>query len=206
MPSARRQLQAVAVLLISALLGSCTGLTPLPPAGGRVADQRLAVWHLEGKLGFRNPQDNGSAWIDWRQQGEVFNIQLSGPLGASATRISGDARIATLEQSGEPPVSAANATTLARQLFGWDFPAEQLRFWARGIPDPKIGTGARETDSNGVLVGLHQAGWQLTFARHVQVDGWLLPGRISAIGRQGEFTLVIKNWQVDEAANASPAE
>jgi len=184
------------LLLLAALLSGCALQAPTPGAGA-LPSSNLDHWRLEGKLGFRDSRESGSAWIDWRQQGDSFQVQLNGPLGTGATRISGDPQHALLQQAGADDVRATGPEDLARRLFGWSFPVRQLRYWATGIADPAEPVVMQSHSDSGALTSLVQAGWQLTFSRHGQQGPWLLPGKISGASDQGEFTLVIKRWQLE---------
>lgn len=184
-------------LVLALVAAGCTTRPVLPGPGTSMATPAVDHWHLEGKLGFRDAVESGSAWIDWRQQGEAFQVLLNGPFGAGATRISGDRRHALLQQAGQDEMTAAGAADLALRLFGWPFPVDQLRFWATGIPDPDLPVTESTSNDSGVLTSLEQAGWHLDFSRHSASGEWLLPGKISGSSPMGQFTLVIKRWTVD---------
>lgn len=194
-PSPR--LATVAFLLV--LLAGCATPPPVPPTGEERSPRTLEQWSLKGKLGYRAPDDNGSAWLNWRQDGESWELRLHGPLGAGATRIRGDAQRAVLERAGAEPVVAANAAALSHRIFGWSFPVAQMRAWIRGLPAPDAPVASLERDDAGRLANLEQSGWQLSFEDYARHGHWQLPGRIR--GQRGElgFTLVINEWRPGEA-------
>lgn len=194
------------LLLLIMLLGGCAGQTPQPPA--TVANwqehtqhlQQLDHWLLEGKLGYRDSRDGGSAWVNWQQSGTTFDVQLHGPFGSGATRILGDDNHAELQQSGEDTLTAASPAALTVQLFGWQWPVDQLQFWVRGIPSPHEPTALRTHNAEGTLAALQQSGWQLAFTGYEQVDQWVLPTRIKGNSGEFNFTLVIKRWYPEDTA------
>lgn len=163
--------------------------------------EALREWHLLGKLGYRHGDDGGSAWIDWHQQGDRFEVRLHGPFGAGATHIHGDAQGATLSQSGHPDQLAATPAALTTELFGWTLPVEQLQYWVRGVPDPSLPFAALAVDAEGVLSQLNQHQWTLQFLDYRDTPAGSLPGRILAVHTAPDapslqVTLIIKRWQL----------
>ncbi|MEH6616987.1 MAG: lipoprotein insertase outer membrane protein LolB [Porticoccus sp.] len=161
--------------------------------------QQLDHWLLDGKLGYRDSHDGGSAWLSWQQQKDNFDVKLNGPFGAGATRITGDNRYAELQRAGHDNISAKSPAALTEQLFGWQWPVEQLQSWVLGVPSPISPADYQRHNSDGTLAQLKQSDWQLQFSNYRQIDQWLLPGKIK--GQRGDyhFTLVIKHWQPGEA-------
>ena len=191
-------------LLLIALVTACTTQVSHPTT---VIDwdqhlqqlQRLDHWLLDGKLGYRDNHDGGSAWVSWQQQEDTFEVTLNGPFGAGATRIAGNNHYAELQRAGHDNLSAQSPAALTEELFGWQWPVEQLQFWVRGIPSPASPTDNQSHNQDGTLAHLEQSSWTLQFSGYQQTSGWLLPGKIN--GQRGDysFTLVIKHWQPGEA-------
>lgn len=185
-------------------VGGCAGQSPQLPA--TIANwqkhtqhlQELDLWLLEGKLGYRDSRDGGSAWVNWQQSGTTFNVQLHGPFGTGATRILGDNNHAELQQSGRDTRMATSPAALTEQLFGWQWPVDQLQFWVRGIPSPHEPTTLRAHNAEGTLATLQQSNWQLEFTGYEQVDQWILPTRINGSSGEFSFTLVIKRWHTGD--------
>ena len=195
-----------ALLLSALILTSMAGCSvqPLQPNSTnwdqhQLQLQQLEYWQLMGKMGYQQSGDGGSAWIDWQQQGASFDVRLSGPFGAGTTHIHSDPEITQLQQAGKQPVFATTAAELTQQLFGWQWPMEQLRYWVRGVPAPHSPTENQVFNEAGLLDKLEQAGWQLQFSRYQSTEGWILPGKIRGklLADNGDtsFTLVIKSWR-----------
>lgn len=170
--------------LLALGLATLIRCTPLPPklTEGNYQQrlQQLDTWQLEGKLGLRLPDNNGSARLSWRQSDTGFYLTLSGPLGRGRTVIEGDRQQVTLKQAGQPEQTASDAESLLLQATGWQLPVSLLRYWVKGIPAPDSVASARTYTPEGVLSGFTQAGWTLSFKRHQRIDGLLLPGYIRA--------------------------
>lgn len=200
-------MRLAALLLTLLALGGCALHSPQPAPA--VTDwnqhqrqlEQLLSWQLEGKLGYRDSRDGGSAWVNWQQSDRSFKLQLNGPFGAGATHILGDDHAAELQRGGKETLYATSPAALTEQLFGWQWPVDQLQYWIRGIPAPNAPLDASGHNTDGTLATLNQAQWQLEFSRYQQVDRWILPGRIRGNSGEYSFTLVIKNWRPNPVAD-----
>ena len=93
-------------------LAACSGMTEkVSSAPDMVAWQlhqqqleQLDDWAFNGRIAVRDQQNEGwNASLRWQQQGDHFDIRLSGALGQGAMRIHGDAALAILESADQPP-------------------------------------------------------------------------------------------------------
>jgi outer membrane lipoprotein LolB len=79
------------LLLILTLVSACS-LQPQPTEtiNSWQQQQRVAKlqdWTLSGKLGFRAPQQGGSAALNWIQKKDNYQLFLSGPFGVGSAKI-----------------------------------------------------------------------------------------------------------------------
>lgn len=185
--------------LFALVMAGCATRGPAPETRAWTPHQQallaLRHWQLEGKLGYRGPEQSGSALIRWVQHGEAFDLHLAGPFGAGATHISGDSQLAVLRQQGRDDIRAPSAGELTEWLFGWQLPVAQMTEWVKGVPAPAPPEARVTFNATGQLEQLEQAGWQLHFDRFHQVGDRVLPGRVKGARGDIAFTLVIKNWQ-----------
>jgi len=187
--------------MLTLMLCACAGHAPRPAPvvtdweRHRATLETLQSWQLEGKLGYRDSRDGGSAWLNWRQSERAFKLQLSGPFGTGATHILGDDHHAELQRGDEETLYAPSPAALTEQLFGWQWPVDELQYWIRGIPAPNTALDVSSYNANGTLATLTQSNWQLEFSSYRQVGDWILPGRIRGNSGEYRFTLVIKEWQ-----------
>jgi outer membrane lipoprotein LolB len=158
----------------------------------------LSHWQLSGKLGIRNQQQTKSAYLNWQQCGESFDIRLSGPLGQGGARLQGSRGSVTL-QTKDKTSSASNPEQLLQQQLGWSMPISQLQYWVRGIPSPNQGY-RNNLDNN----GFEQAGWQISYLQLQQVDNLTLPAKAIATHPRLKLTLLLKNWQLDPDCSERP--
>lgn len=207
-----RSIPQILIILVGTYLSACSFTSPKPNTGITNWQQHVAnldeldQWQLEGKLGYKDSKDGGSAWLSWHQNHHYFNVTLNGPFGTGTTLITGTPQSAQLQRAGHPPISAPSPAALTEQLFGWQWPVEQLQFWAKGIPAQNTPQQAVNHNLDGTLAILEQSNWTLQFSNYQKIanghpkGGWILPGKIK--GQKGDyyFTLIIKNWQPKEPA------
>jgi len=194
------------------LFGYCFGILLLFWLSGCVTQQAIDIsgnpdlalqkrlasashWQFTGKLAVRTPEQSESARIQWQQDGEQFDIHLSGPVGLKATRIYGSPGDVNFEQ-GEHRLHADSVEALSEQLIGWPLPASELGWWLRGLPAPSPRAEAVGYSAEGWLSSLTQYGWTIQLNQHLTVGQLTLPGRIEAKQGDTQVILIIKDWQV----------
>ena len=177
--------------IIFLLLSAChTGIRP------GVDDQRH--WQLSGKLGIRGPQLAESAYLNWRQCGEHYDMRLSGPLGQTVARIDGNGALLTVRLEGQEPVTTAEPEQLLQRQLGWSVPLRALRYWVRaeaapGAPAEIEGTAAQPT-------ALQQFGWQVRYLAYHQSVGVALPAKLTLRNDSDlQATLLINDWLLSDA-------
>ncbi|MDC1453534.1 lipoprotein insertase outer membrane protein LolB [Porticoccaceae bacterium] len=194
------------MLLAVFTLSACAMQSLQPPQTAAPSDwqthqlrvSQLNDWRLAGKLGFRGPDSGGSASVNWQQQQNNFQLQLSGPFGAGRATLSGNQQIA--EMLYQDKLYRQTPQQLASQLTGVPLPVGALSWWARGLPSPDQETASSiATSPEGYASSFEQAGWQLSFSRYSETDAGSLPSKIigthqSSDNRRYSFKLVISEW------------
>lgn len=191
------------LLIFSLLLVSCTTSNTLIDRNWQVHQSLISntsYWTLQGRLNIRQANNSDTVSINWQQMAQDFEINLSGALGIGATTINGNQNFISLQQGNENPVEATNLGELSRSYLGYEFPAEALLYWIRGIPSPDS-PATMELDENQLLASLNQRdaqgnNWQLEYDRYQDSDGLSLPGRIRMSHPDYLLTFIIQSWQI----------
>ncbi|WP_299771254.1 lipoprotein insertase outer membrane protein LolB [uncultured Pseudoteredinibacter sp.] len=191
------------LLLLALFLSACSNISQQPSNSSQSpnftdnsAEQeaRLALlnplskWRMRGKIGLRSPQQNGSGFIDWQQDGEQFRLQVSGPLGQGSTVIAGNKHELSIQ--GEEIID--NPQAQAEQALGWPLPQQQMPYWVRGLAAPN--TNSQSEWSEGLLQKLQQGGWDIEYLRYSR-HRIPLPEKIKLKRGDIQLTLVVKRWQ-----------
>lgn len=151
-----------------------------------------------GKVGM----PRGSASLRWRQHGDAFELRFWGPFGAGVATLEGSTRWVRfvrddVRREGDP------MAILADEL-GWRVPVGALAWWVRGLPAPDQPFTAAAY-AEGRLTQWQQADWAITIDRYgQQADGGWLPEKVTALGTNGRFTLVVQQWRTGPGVGAEP--
>ena len=177
----------------------------------RTADAAvLTDWAFRGRMAVKvedNPDASGQLSMRWEQQDQVARIRLSGPMGIGAWYLVWEpARVSLTDNDGERAIEytgAAAAEDFMRAELGWSFPADSVRYWIMGLPDPDAAYEVRR-DDRGEPTGLEQHGWTIDFQRWGSFDGWSLPTRLTMEGRGARLRMIVSDWDLPEAIVQSP--
>ncbi|WP_299977212.1 lipoprotein insertase outer membrane protein LolB [uncultured Pseudoteredinibacter sp.] len=194
---------AARLLLLALFLSACSNISQQPVNSNQDLDlatssaeqqarQALLIphskWRMRGKIGLRSPQQNGSGFIDWQQDGEQFRLQVSGPLGQGSTVIAGNKHELSIQ--GEEVIN--NPQAQAEQALGWPLPQQQMPYWVRGLAAPD--ESSQSEWSEGLLQKLQQGGWEIEYLRYSR-HRIPLPEKLKLKRGNIQLTLVVKRWQ-----------
>lgn len=163
-------------------------------------DSRNAVlagideFEFAGRIGVRAADDGFNGKLRWYQDGAAFRATVSGPLGIGTVRIEGDGdRVEMTDKDGAKTVLNDIEVELYYR-YGWTIPVESLRYWALGIPDPRV-PAETEFAESGELTSLLQRGWTVTISRYREAGGGQqMPSRLTASNTETNVRLVIDKW------------
>ena len=182
-----------------ALLSACATQPQHIPDQTSWHDARASLeafdeWLMRGKLAVRTPSTSESANLSWQQQGNLAELELSGPLGAGATRITADERWLLIDAGDDQQRYDISATDVIEARLGWPLPVTALPFWVRGVPAP--GDLPAELDTNnGELSGFVQDGWTVSYSGWQQQANLKLPTRVTLTNGTVPARLLIRDWQ-----------
>ena len=200
---------AVAALLAAApmLLSACAATMPArqAPAGEaqwslhQASLQPIDRFLMSGRV--TSAELSLRADLRWREDADGrYELRLSGPFGAGAVELRGDAQGVEVRNSdGSQYTSDPEGWIRAR--YGWTLPIKGLRHWALGLPIPGA-PSQRMLDDSGRLATLAQNGWTLSYTEYRAQNGYDLPRRFEADNGQVKLKLLIDRW--DELPAATP--
>lgn len=183
-------------------LGGCATTPPLsstPQFGWPERQQQLLQlqrWSFSGRLAVKDANNESwSASLRWQQDGDRYDIQLSGAFGQGAARLFGHDGHAVIEMPKYSALTADSAEALMQQQLGWYMPVQGLKYWLRGTPDPDS-ISQQDFNEVGRLQSLQQSGWQVTYGDYLDVDGLELPRKLTLENPKLRARLVIDRWQL----------
>ncbi len=196
----RPLIRSFAVLLGALLMFGCAAQRPsidLPEISTweqrRAVLEQLTDWEFRGRIAVKAGDEGFDAKFRWTQTGDKFSASLSGPLGIGTVQIVGDDRDITLTDKDGVATVLIDAEQELYYRYGWTIPVATLRFWALGIPDPRL-PAVIEVDDIGQLTRLEQSGWIVTIASYREGGGQQLPRKMTATNPETRVRMVIDRW------------
>jgi outer membrane lipoprotein LolB len=167
---------------------------PVAPESRRAALQALDAWSMAGRVAVASGERGASASLDWRQAGGGSDIELRGPFGTGALRVSlSDGELSLSD--GESRLEGEDARRYLEGELGLELPVRELRYWVLGVPAP--GSEWEETAGPGDLPQrIVQRGWTVTYERYRRVAGADLPGRMTAESGSARVRLAVSRWEL----------
>jgi outer membrane lipoprotein LolB len=194
---------AASAIVLMLMLAGCVNQASIEPSANLNWQQHqaqiaaLQSWGLEGKLGFKNARQGGSANLSWKQDQQQYSISLSGPFGAGSALIEGDQYLASMHQGHQ--IYSNSPELLAQQLTGLAIPVNALSWWARGLPSPaESPINNLISGPSGAATSFEQAGWQLSFSGYRRKNDRNLPGKITGEFGEQSFKLIISAWSIPQ--------
>ncbi|MBL8266210.1 lipoprotein insertase outer membrane protein LolB [Steroidobacter sp.] len=160
----------------------------------------LDRWQARGRLGVSGPENGGSGSFEWRQRGDVADVQIRGPVGIGGVHLemrgTGGNPDLTLETSDGLKLQSTAAWDELQNRLGTAVPAGNLRYWMLGLAAPGEHTWHAENE-NGVTT-LEQAGWRIDYQRYSTEPGARVPMRITATSGDARVRIVVDRWQLGQ--------
>lgn len=188
----RLRVALVLPALLLALLGACTQLPTRSGVAWQPPDWN--AWSLRGRVAVHAGEQGWHAGLHWRQAGDDFHLELTGPLGQGAVRMDGGPQGVTLARADGVRDRAPDADALLTRHTGWTLPVGGLRHWVQGRAVP--GRPAQwQRAADGRPVQLRQDGWDIRYSAWQEQPGRApLPKRID-LQRDGvRARLLIDAW------------
>lgn len=183
------------VLLSGLILTGCQHMQKAPElndAPPLTSSQHQQEFQITGKIGVRTPQQNGSAFYGWTQQGDHFAIDLTGAMGIGQTSIRGVPGNVTLTSSKTGTLQADTPEELLFKATQWEAPITYLVAWINAQPAQP--NASIQHDEQMRLSSIKEGGWQATLSYK---DAEKLPNKLILIddAAQNRVTLTIQTRQ-----------
>jgi outer membrane lipoprotein LolB len=171
--------------LAAALLSACATpptRAPAPDPGAEWAQRQRVLspiknWELNGRLSMSAANEGWQASLRWQHRDHRQTINLAGPLGGGALRLTKDEHGASLRDADQQTYRAHDLRTLMRRMTGWDVPLDGLHYWVLGVPMPEV-PRQEQIDDWGRPKTMHQLGWDIEFLEYTRVGLHDLPAKL----------------------------
>ncbi|AWV85668.1 MULTISPECIES: lipoprotein insertase outer membrane protein LolB [Acinetobacter] len=150
-------------------------------------------FNLQGKIGVKTPKQSGSAFFNWEQQQDNFDIELTGILGVGKTQIQGRPGEVTLNSAKTGLIRATTPEELLERATGWQAPITHLVHWVQGRPaslNAKI-----KKDEQQRISTIQEQDWnvELSYNGNAQQPNKLILKQSLDNGQENRITMLIQN-------------
>lgn len=151
-------------------------------------------WGLQAHFAVSDGRNGGSGTLSWRQDGDMYSLDLRAPITGKTAHLQGGPEGAVLTGLRGGPVRGDDAQALLADEFGWHMPVEQLTWWVRGLRAPdspaEVSYGA-----NGLPALLEQDGWKVEYRDWYAGRDPPLPRKVYASKPPYTVRVLIEQWQ-----------
>jgi len=190
-----------------ALLAAGCATSALPPAGplagaGRdalwtVHRERVAKvqdWYLAGRVALATPEEGWNAALYWTQNEERYSLRVVAPLGQGSYGIDGGPNQVVMRTPDRRTLTAEDPERLILAQLGFTLPVFGLRYWVRGIPEPRTPVAAMTVDDRGRMTELEQSGWRIRVLGYEAREGLDLPSKLFLRTDRFKVRIVVQRW------------
>ncbi len=185
---------------------TCTHTTALSAA-------KTLHFKVLGKASLSDGKRHAQISLRWQQRGEHYIINLYGPLGSGAVRLSNthshlpasSTQSAKHSRSGRSVYyqdmkgelrSYGSAETLLEQECGWRLPISGLVWWLRGLPRPEE-TAIIVRDKAALITQIAQDGWTIQYLSYQSIKGKTYPHKVHLSRDKRHLKFVLRDWHID---------
>jgi len=155
---------------------------------------QLLHWHISGKVGIRLPDDAHSAYVEWTQHANAFDVLLFGPLGQGKSRLHGKPGAVELSLANGDVWNDKSPEALLMKLYGWQLPISRAQYWVKGLAAPDT-AAVTKFNADGSLAHLEQDGWDINYLNYQDTKPIRLPQKLIMHYDQVRVTLIVTQWQ-----------
>ncbi len=190
---------------LALLAAGCATSTPppeAPSAGPRDAlwtlhRERVAKvrdWYLAGRVALATSEEGWTVALYWTQNEERYSLRVVGPLGQGSYGLDGGPNQVVMRTPDRRTLSAEDPERLILAELGWTLPVVGLRYWVRGIPEPRTPVAAMTVDDRGRMTELEQSGWRISVLGYEARDGLDLPSKLFLRTDRFQVRIVVQRW------------
>ena len=181
--------------LLVTLLAACAQ-QPRLELSPRPARATIVSYTLEGRVSVKRGDTARQAALVWQHNAERDEIELSGPLGQKAARLSRDAGGARLETASRETVVADDWSSLSERVLGVALPLDNLAHWVTATIDAEAGQD-EQRDPLGRPQLVRVDGWRIDYLAYESAAPDALPALIELRRDDIDVRLKIDSWQLD---------
>lgn len=150
-----------------------------------------------GKASLSDGKRHAQISLCWQQMGEHYVINLYGPLGSGAVRLSKTDKPGIHYQDMRGEIrSYGSAEKLLEKECGWRLPISGLEWWLRGLPRPEE-AAIVVRDKAGLTTQIEQDGWTIEYLSYQSIAKKTYPHKVGLSFDKHRLKFVLREWHID---------
>jgi outer membrane lipoprotein LolB len=162
----------------------------------QIAVGAIQSWDIKGRVAVKNEKESGTVTLLWNQFLSNYELRFIAPLGQGTYVLTGTASRVAMKGPNHLDVVAETPEQILKQGLGWDIHLDGLRYWVRGLPEPKIKYSELLLDEKGRLTNMDQSGFNIKVSRYVEQEGISLPEKLTIESDNIRLKVIIQNWKL----------
>lgn len=159
----------------------------------------MKSWDMNGRVGLQLRGQSWSFGMKWAEKaGGESLMDIINPLtGAVMANIRETGSQVVLKAADGKSYRDTSAERLLERQLKLKFPLSDMRYWARGIPNPAKPVDGVKLDRSGRPQQLQQGGWVVDYTAYKDAGVNALPTkmRLEKAAERAKAKVVVKQWQ-----------
>ncbi len=156
---------------------------------GQLKKNMPEQWKMQGRMGVVAEKDSFSAFVNWTHVRQQEQIELSGPLGQGGVMLILSHDVVVVNDGKHSRKYYQSPAQVFFNHFGVELPVDACVFWLYGIPQPDVAYSE-------LSEGFGQHGWQVVYRQLQNVQGQLLPRKMTLKKGRISVKFLIDQWNI----------
>lgn len=192
---------AAFLLILSGCAPLSTKTSPLTDASSgwtRHVAQVLAFdpVTLSARVAVQDAEQGGTFKIRWTERAGLLDLLIEPPVGGGRYTLREYAGGVELATADGVVASSRSADGLVEAYLSITLPVEGVRYWIKGIPDPRYPMDAGERTADGLLADFAQGRWRVSILEYREVNGVLMPRRLFLTRDDVQVRIAVDQWRL----------
>ena len=155
---------------------------------------KLNKWQIQGRIAIKTPEEKFSAYMNWSQDGDSYEITLTNLIGTTLLEMQGDNTLSKLEFDGKEFVDSDPERLIAR-ITGWDIPVKLLPQLIKGhLPAGEFNYQVSNQGLPSFVEQKQSNGWQIKYSSYQLVNSIWLPENLKLDNQPNNIRIRISKW------------
>ncbi len=196
----KRQILFFTIIL---LIGACSSIPDIDSdlqlrqwQNHQTLVNKIESWKIKGRAAIQSENNSATFLLHWDQFDTGYELRFISGLGQGTYILKGTEDGVIMRTPKNKVFSSDTPENLIREELGWDIHIDGLKYWVRGLPEPKIQYSQLLLDEEGRLKDMKQSGFFISVIRYTDEENISLPEKLFIRSNNIQLRLVMQNWDI----------